>query len=199
MSKMSRRIVVDASVARAAGTTENPVSRRSREFLQAMLTICHRVVMTPEINREWRRHQSNFSLVWLAAMRRRKKVIDACVDQDKQESLRAEVLASGLSAKQRAAVEKDCLLVTAAWASDRLVASNDDKVRAHLAQLSGTSPELSRVVWVNPTQPAETPVQWLEAGARTEDGRGLGLHAASGRAGEGSGMRTRPDTRPASR
>lgn len=174
MSRMSRRIVVDASVARAAGTSENPVSSRSREFLQAMLRICHRVVMTPEIQREWRQHQSNFSMAWLGAMQRRRKVEAAAVDATRQGELVAAVLRSDLGTTQQAAAEKDCLLVSAAWATDGIVASNDDKVRTLLGKLASATPEIARIVWVSPTDPDETSVLWLEAGARDEARRRLG-------------------------
>jgi hypothetical protein len=73
---MSRRIVVDASVARSAGETSHPDSTLCREFLLAMLKICHRVVLTPEIEREWRQHASRFSMRWLATMRSRRKAVD---------------------------------------------------------------------------------------------------------------------------
>jgi hypothetical protein len=174
MSKMSRRIVVDASVARAAGTTENPISTRSREFLQAMLRICHQVVMTPEIAREWRRNQSVFSATWLAAMRRRRKVVEVLVAPAQQEALLELILGSDLGVKQKAAAEKDCLLVGAAWASDDVVASNDDTVRRLLSRLVEQSADLRRICWVNPTRSAETTTEWLEAGARTDSHRRLG-------------------------
>jgi hypothetical protein len=164
---MSRRIVVDASVARAAGGTENPVSTKCREFLQAMLAVCHRVVMTPEIRREWRKHQSHFSQGWLAAMRSRRKVVSAAIDVERQEALLAAIGESRLGTRQRAAVEKDCLLVAAAWAADNLVASNDDKVRDLLATLTRTTPSVASLVWVNPTDPGGSPVRWLESGARS--------------------------------
>src|SRR5690606_39247163 len=73
MRKMSRRIVVDASVARSAGSTEHPASVASRQFLQEMLAICHRVVMTDEIEQEWKRHRSGFATSWLATMRSKGK------------------------------------------------------------------------------------------------------------------------------
>lgn len=172
MRKMSRRIVVDASVARSAGSTEHPASVASRQFLQEMLAICHRVVMTDEIEQEWKRHRSGFATSWLATMRSKGKVVTvAPVDQ---EVLLAAVHASELEPRQRTDVEKDCLLVTAAWAADNLVASNDDKVRRLLRQLAANSPEVGRVVWVNPTASEETPVEWLRGGARTEQKQTLG-------------------------
>ena len=48
MKASSRRIVVDASIARSAGRTEHSVSRSCREFLESFLKICHRVVMTSD-------------------------------------------------------------------------------------------------------------------------------------------------------
>jgi len=108
---MSRRIVVDASVARSAGETSHPDSVLCREFLLAILKICHRVVLTPEIEREWRRHASRFSLRWLASMRSRRKVVDV------SPTITLASLLDGsrdLAGRRLDAVEKDCLLVDAA-------------------------------------------------------------------------------------
>lgn len=171
MSKMSRRIVVDASVARSAGTTEHPSSFHSRQFLQEMLAVRHRAVMTDELVHEWRKHQSVFATRWLAAMRSRGRVVT--VEPHDKAGLLALVHGSDLEPNQRAAVEKDCLLVTAAWAADRLVASNDDKVRRLLCRLVDSSAKLGRVVWVNPTVPEESPVEWLRSGARPVASRTL--------------------------
>ena len=58
--KVSKRLVIDASVARAAGGEDAtfPISVYCRDFLQAVLDISHRVVMTPDIRDEWNKHQS---------------------------------------------------------------------------------------------------------------------------------------------
>jgi hypothetical protein len=103
----------------------------------------------------------------------------APVDRGQHESLVTAILGSDLGTRHRAAAEKDCLLVTAAWVTDRIVASNDDKMRGLLARLTSSAPELARIVWVNPTNPDEAPVSWLEAGARSEARRRLGGSALS--------------------
>lgn len=77
MSKMSRRIVVDASVANSAGNGTHPTSRMCREFLLDMMSICHKVVVTQAISIEWKNHASTFSVRWLAAMRAKRKLITA--------------------------------------------------------------------------------------------------------------------------
>ena len=53
--KKKRLLVIDASVARAAGGAEATaqVSRECRDFLSTVLTVCHQIVMTPEISEEW--------------------------------------------------------------------------------------------------------------------------------------------------
>ncbi len=56
--RRSKRLVVDASVAGAAGAAEHALSKTSRDFLQEVLTICHQIVMTPRILAEWKRHRS---------------------------------------------------------------------------------------------------------------------------------------------
>jgi hypothetical protein len=61
MSKMSRQIVVDASIARSAGDGIHPASQMSRQFLLDMMTICHRVVTSPDITLEWQKHTSRFN------------------------------------------------------------------------------------------------------------------------------------------
>jgi hypothetical protein len=64
-NKHSKRLVIDACIAQAAGTTEHSSSKLSRECLSAVLNICHKIVMTPAISQEWNKHQSLFAKKWL--------------------------------------------------------------------------------------------------------------------------------------
>jgi len=170
VNKMSRRIVVDASVMRSAGETSHPDSVLCREFLLAILEICHRVVLTPEIEREWRRHASRFSMQWLATMRRRRKVVDV-----NPTITLASLLGSSpdLAGRRFDAVEKDCLLIDAALACAGLIVSRDDKMRAILRTVGRDIEQLQGLVWVNPAAGSETPIQWLNSGARSEPARQL--------------------------
>jgi hypothetical protein len=104
MAAVSRRLVIDASVASAAGQTMAPASRRCREFLQAFLCISHRAAMTPLLREEWKRHQSLFARARLAAVTSEGKV-QAVPD-------------AGRGA-----------LVKAALATDKIVVSLDDTAR----------------------------------------------------------------------
>lgn len=181
MSKMSRQIVVDASIARSAGTTDNPVSVMCRDFLRAMLRICHKLTWTEEIEQEWRKHASGFTSSWLAAMQSRGKVVRVSVDPVRQIDL-ANLITEieEWPPSWREAAIKDLLLVVAAWESDELVASGDDRVRKLFGKLTSSSPDLGRITWVNPSQPAENPLRWLEAGARRDHERQLGAEEEEG-------------------
>ena len=75
--KSGRRLVIDADVARSAGETKHPVSSACRQFLDAVTECRHRVVMTPEIQEEWRRHASRYTYRWLRRMFAR-RLVDRC-------------------------------------------------------------------------------------------------------------------------
>lgn len=167
MSRMSRRIVVDASVARAAGETTHPVSSRCREFLQDMLTICHRVVMSDDIQREWSKHASVYSTRWLAAMRSRGKVVK--VTPGPSDFMEQITDATEWTPAEIAAMEKDLLLPLAAIETDRLVASGDSKVRDYFAKAARHVDSLSSIVWVDPSRSEDHCGKWLQAGARHGD------------------------------
>lgn len=173
MSRVSRRIVIDASIGRAAGKTQHPVSRACREFMEQVLMICHQVVMTADIREEWKEHRSNFSATWLASMTARKKVITA------SSAPPAEIVelvnASDLTENQKKAILKDLRLVEAALATDSTVASLDETVRALLREFSKRCGRIRPVVWVNPAKEEENLGSWLSAGAPSEKVRLIGF------------------------
>jgi hypothetical protein len=135
MAIPSRRLVVDASVASAAGQTMHPTSFRSREFLGEVLKISHRIVMTVSLAAEWDRHQSLYAARWRAEMRTRNKVVDIADVQN--EEVRRQVVGSR-------AIQKDLHLIEAALATDKVVISLDDRAQADLC-VEATKD----VTWVN--------------------------------------------------
>src|ERR1700730_11723405 len=92
MATASKRLVIDASVAAAAGQTIKPASRRCRECLLVVLKISHRLVMTPPLTSEWDAHQSLFAARWRAEMRSRGKTVDLAIVPD--DSLRSQAPAT---------------------------------------------------------------------------------------------------------
>ncbi len=170
--KTSRRLVVDASVAGAAGTTEHPVSSSSRSFLRELRHICHRVVMTTELRREWNRHASKLAKLWLASMVSKRKVVDVQIELGASQ-LETAIDGGEWSGKERAALRKDAHLVLAALQTDRVVVSNDEEARELFRSLYECDPGLERVAWVNPSRADENGIGWLRAGAKPEDARRL--------------------------
>jgi hypothetical protein len=174
-SKTSCRLVIDASVARAAGGEEagSPSSTGARDFLKAVLAVCHRVVMTPDIYKEWRKHWSRFASLWVHQMRGRKKV--ALIEPRPTDWLRRAVDSLEVPDRQHAALIKDAPLVLAALATDGRIASGDEEARSLFRHAAETVPPLRALVWVNPEHAEqERPIQWLRAGAPDEPQRRLG-------------------------
>ncbi len=100
-SAKSRLLVVDASVARAAGETGHPTSKSCREALLDIREVCHRIIMTPSLLDEWKRHESRFARKWLRSMFACRKVRNlkhrcfrlpatdiTCLNDEENESLR---------------------------------------------------------------------------------------------------------------
>jgi hypothetical protein len=170
-NKVSKRLVIDASVARSAGGEDAtyPESVYCRDFLQAVLDICHRVAMTPDIKKEWDKHQSKFAKSWRLAMVAKKKLVFIEVPIDEQ--LRQKIEDSAESDRQRYEMVKDLLLLEAAIATDKTIISLDNKVRKLFKRAASEAVELESIVWVNPGIPEEKVISWLENGANTESDR----------------------------
>ena len=172
-SRQSRRLVIDTSVAKAAGETEHPTSKHCRDFLQAVREICHKIVMTPAIKAEWNRHQSSFARKWRTSMMGRRKV--GFVDVTANDELRNKIACAASSDGDREAIKKDIHLIEAAMATDRIVVSLDETARVLFAAVAPSVGELRNVVWINPAQIAQQPIPWLENGAKAERERLLGF------------------------
>ena len=170
----SRRLVIDASVVRAAGPegATFPTSKNCRDFLKAVLKICHQVVMTPDIGEEWKKHLSRFSRKWRVSMEAKKKVYrpPASVVDD---GLRAKISRAASSQKERDAMSKDTLLIEAALATDCAIAALDDAAFRAFRKAANSIPRIGRIVWVNPNETDEPPIAWLEKGAKIERARQL--------------------------
>lgn len=153
----SRLLVIDASVARAAGLSEDAVSSASRHFLNLVLDICHRMVLTEPIRDEWRRHQSKFAKQWRLSMYAKKKIVLLPSDDDPRLTRR---ILDATHPNDHPAALKDIPLLVAARHADRIVVSRDDNARVmfHIR-------ELGAIMWVNPITEPDRVREWLEQGA----------------------------------
>ena len=172
--RISRRLVIDASVVHAAGAegATFPTSQHCRDFLKTVLTVCHQVVMTPEIGDQWKLHRSRFSRKWRVSMEAKKKVYrppGSVVDDE----LRAKICRAASSPKERSTLSKDTLLIEAALATDCAIVALDDTALRAFRKAASSVRRIGRIVWVNPAKIVERPIAWLEKGARIERTRQL--------------------------
>jgi hypothetical protein len=178
-ASISRLLVIDASVARAAGGKDatSPISVCCRNFLQTVLDIGYRFVMTPDIKEEWNKHQSYFAKRWRSSMVAKKKLeyySDIQVNRDLWDVM--DRLAE--TDKQRQEMFKDIRLIEAALATDKTIISLDDKTaRRFFAKAAAEFDELKTIVWVNPGKIEENSIEWLQNGAEPERERSLGFQA----------------------
>ncbi|OGG46357.1 MAG: hypothetical protein A3F84_03200 [Candidatus Handelsmanbacteria bacterium RIFCSPLOWO2_12_FULL_64_10] len=170
-ARRSRRLVIDASVAGTSGE-KNERGQRCRDFLNAVREICHHVVMTSEIEAEWKRHSHLFARQWQRSMTARRKVrfVNLIVDDE----LRGKIGRTAARDRDREAMLKDVLLIEAARETDHTVISLDETARGLFGKAARSVGELRNIVWVNPEAVDERPISWLENGAKPEKGRRLG-------------------------
>jgi hypothetical protein len=176
MSKKKIRtccLVIDASIARAAGSLESrhPKGVLSRDFLIAVRSVCYRMALSKGIAAEWDRHQSDFAWQWRVSMMNLRKLQPIRADQ--VEDLREAIGAQSADQNVVAIMLKDAHLIEAALATDLRIASGDDNARAHFGRLAPKLGWLRRVNWVNPALEDENVIEWLEDGAPLRRSRQL--------------------------
>ncbi|MDH5681088.1 MAG: hypothetical protein OEZ36_05855, partial [Spirochaetota bacterium] len=167
--KSTKSLVIDADIAFSAGDKKaHPVSTRCRKFLETFRKMGHKLLLTKPITEEWVKHESPFSLTWRRNMVAKKQV-DIVSDYREDRDLRKAIYSLSLSDNKIEAMLKDAHLVESCLLRDKTVISNEKVVRKLFADSTEQIPELQEIVWVNPTIQAESPIEWLEAGAPPED------------------------------
>ena len=170
-----KRLVVNASVARAAGGkgATASVSVKCTEFLEAFQEESpYHVVMTPELSEEWNKHQSNFSARWLKSMIARKRFVYVNPPQNSTLSDKIEMTAN--RERDIEALRKDFHLLQAAFATDQIIVSLDETIRRLFKRASQSVGEIQGIIWVNPDRTVEEqPIAWLQNGAPPEGHRRL--------------------------
>lgn len=178
----SRVLVIDASIARAAGDVSmHPTSRHCREFLQATLKLCHRIAMTEAIQAEWNKHQTRFARGWRTSMVARRKI--EFLEVASHLSLERRIERTVADKYLAAIIEKDRRLIEAALVTEKRVVSLDDHVRKHLRDHCHQLSEVRSICWVNPCTPEEQVIAWLKAGAPADRSRTLGYEQSASESG----------------
>ena len=173
-SRGLKRLVVNASVARAAGgeRATASVSINCTEFLETFRDeSLHHVVMTFELSEEWNEHQSNFAATWLKSMIARRRFV--YIKPSQNTALYDEIEKTTTGEKDIEALRKDFHLLQAALATDQTIISRDETVRMLFAHASQRVGEIRNIIWVNPDRSAEEPIAWLQNGVLPETHRRL--------------------------
>jgi len=175
-----RRLVIDASVARSAGSEHSvfPVSRYCRDVLRTVLQYRHVLVMSSDIKSEWDKHESGFAKTWRVEMQNRKLVY--MITNEVISELRNAIASLQVRENERRAMLKDVRLLEAALATDRRIISLDDSVRRLFSLSCSSLQDCSDIVWVNPVKTNEAVCLWLKRGANTDRKRRLGSMVAGG-------------------
>ena len=163
-------IDTDVLVTAAGEDSLDPRSVECMEFLRQILRICHSVVVSEELEKEWDCHKSRASERWRAEMEDSKKVLRPTVEMDRM--LRRAIKKMAGSFRVTTSLAKDAHLVEAARQTDKLVASADNRARNGFSQCKSAIPWLGDVVWVNPATDEDL-VDWLEQGATSDSWRKL--------------------------
>jgi hypothetical protein len=145
-----KRLVIDASVARASGTTKHQVSSACRELLELISQKGHLVAFSPDISREWDKHASGFALGWLKLMisRKRREVVSS----GSHIAIRVRLDHCQFTPSELAAAIKDFHLIDAALATDRIIFSLDATACALFVQASTKIAELRPIIWTDPSK-----------------------------------------------
>lgn len=159
------RIVVDASVARAAGTGRPDAGPPSPACVAALDAMSQRqdlrVATSARVKEEWDKHARPYAVRWLSTMFSRKRVVVV------QEMWPGEVAlidaANELPGKAHEDVAKDTHMVGLAMLTDRRVVSLDTRQRELLGRLLHAHPGLAGLHWASPS--ASDTLPWLNSGA----------------------------------
>jgi hypothetical protein len=170
MTRPSKRLAIDATIAQAAGANGSPeqIGVKCRDLLVAVRQVCHRMLMTDDFRREWDAHQSNFSAKWRTLMQREQgKVVWLGAEHLGRVSLDLAPIVAVPS--ELAIMNKDLHLVRAALATDGIVISLDDEARRCFARTAVRLHAIGAVMWLDPRM-MKDPGDWLRKGAPVVDG-----------------------------
>jgi hypothetical protein len=172
-----KQLVIDASVARSCGgpDAEYPTSVHCRDFLNAVLELCHQVVMNPDIRDEWNKHQSRQAKVWLRRMVARRRLV-AQPNPERNLELWSFLEKMAKTDREYHEITKDICLLEAALVSDRIIISLDENTaRKYFNKAAFTLKFLRSIAWLNPDKiEEEQPIAWIQADCPFEEQRMLG-------------------------
>lgn len=176
-SKRVKRLVVDTSVACAAGGEDATasVSINCTEFLETFRdNTSHHVVMTFELLKEWEDHQSNYAATWLSHMIATNRL--HYVELPQNRVLFDKIKATAIREEDINEMLTDFHLLGAALETDKVIISLEKCVLKLFKQATQQVGEIRDILWVNPDRIEEMSIAWLQNGAPPEAHRQLSAY-----------------------
>jgi len=138
--------IIDADIARGAGTTVHPISKNCRGFLDFVRINGHQFSADHKIREEWHKHQSLYSKKWFASMIARKKVkfVVNTIDVD------SIIYAAPVNDSIKKIALKDSHLVQTSLEHGAVIASGDDNAKNAFCCISDSYLIIKGVIWLNP-------------------------------------------------
>lgn len=171
---MTRKVVVDASVARSCSASQSPPAPECFVALGAIREGALLVSVSEELQAEWKRHASRYFVQWLRDMTSRRRVSVDALARVAEIGGRLRRLAGAAEAE---AVEKDAHLAAAGVEHAGRVLSLDGRMRDKLARIATADApwhELGLVHWADPSiDDSGELCAWLRANAPDEKVRQL--------------------------
>ena len=149
---VSRLLVVDASVLHRAGDLGER-SGACASLLDAIQTICHKVLLSPEISKEWDDHQSPNAREWRGSMMGKGKLTLMRVNSEEFKARIEQCVPSEHNVKKHE-LNKDAHLLAAAYAADKVLLTADKKLH-ELCTHYGIEQNIEWLKVSNPIPPLE--------------------------------------------
>lgn len=143
-------LVVDACVLRSASVSGKPVPSKCRGVLDEIKKSSIPVSVDDALLKEWRKHRSNYSYLWISSMFSRKLVDRVAVFSGKSTSVENAI--SYLPEPSKSIACKDAHLLKIAVDRDYIVISSESSCRKAFHVASSHCKEISRVVWIFPSE-----------------------------------------------
>lgn len=147
MARYDNKHIVDADIARSAGSSEHPVSKSSRELLEHIISGENEVYFCQKLLKEWRKHNSIIARTWLSSMISRKK---ARLTRENLVTLYDDIERLIQEHKVREITKKDAHLVESAKRNGCIIFSNDNAARTAFSSIKEHIDVIQDVLWLSP-------------------------------------------------
>jgi len=152
MAHYDNKHIVDADIARSAGSSVHPVSKSSRELLEELMQGDNEVYFCRKLLQEWSKHNSVIAKTWLSSMVSRKK---AKITKDDHLALSKQIQINIQDEKTKSITTKDSHLIESAKKNGCIIYSNDNTARAAFSSIKKEISCIKEILWICPVDKIE--------------------------------------------